>query len=397
MQDSAIAKTAVYYSLALLQGICLILLPAASFIFKTPEMNGISDQQYGLSFFPMNLTAIIAALNFRQLLKQTGPGAVFYAGIFCHAIFLILVGGMGFTIGNNGSSFFLLLTANLFLGAGFGLLTSILNVFIVDLYPERRDTFVTGLHGCLGIGAALAPLAVNFFHEKGSWVESVYWSLAVLILLFIAAHRTHASFLGRKAEKEMVAHLKDPTPLSWGAKLFILTVVFYGVTEAIIGNWSAVYLTQEKGFSSRTAFFALSFFWTFMTVGRIGATFLTLRVDARTLYRFSPFLILAGLWLITWIHAESRILTAYLVVGLGCSCFFPLTISLSTEYFDEWRETLPPLIVAGLMLGVFLGSFLIGFLRDHGLIALNQAFLIASASVALVGILAFLLTFRKPA
>jgi fucose permease len=304
---------------------------------------------------------------------------------------------MGFAIGNNGFSFFLLLAANLFLGAGFGLLTSILNVFIVDLYPERRDTFVTGLHSCLGIGAALAPLLVSFFHEKGSWVESAYWSLGVLSLILIAASRIRAPFLGEKVGREMASHLKNPSPFSWGARLFILTVVFYGIAEAIIGNWSAVYLTREKGFSLHTASFALSFFWTFLTAGRLAATFLTLKIDSRWLYRVSPAIIVASLLMIIAIRSEDRILFSYIAVGLGCSYFFPFSLSLSSRYHDEWRESLPAFVVAGLMAGVCIGSFVIGFLRERMWIDLGQAFGIAAASASLVWFLAIYLTWEKPA
>jgi fucose permease len=213
---------------------------------------------------------------------------------------------------------------------------------------------------------------------------------AVIALAALAARAGHEEEEGITAA---VTSLRPLPPVGW---LFVLTAVLYGIAESIIGNWTAVYLTQDKYFSVTTASLALSFFWTFMTVGRVGATFLTWTVDARMLYRLSPVVILAGLLYIVETRVESRILLGYMIAGLGCSYFFPLTISLSTEYLDEWREVLPPLVVAGLMLGVSIGSGLVGALRDRGVIGLDQAFGSALGSAAAAGILALILVIRKP-
>jgi len=392
-------KLTVYYLAAWLDGICIILLPASSFIFKSLTMNGITDQQYGFSFFPMNLAAILITVNFQVLLRRFGKEKIFYAGLFFHFLYGLFVISMSLALGRPALSFSFLLGANFMLGIGFGLLLSILNIYIVDLFTKKRDTFVTGLHSMVGAGAAMAPLLVSFFARHGFWSYSALFAVFAVTLITILAYMGGVTKEGGDASGPVRHRREDairkPGPLAPIAVLFIVTTVFYGVAEAILGNWTAVYLTQDKGFSIQTASLALSFFWFFMTVGRVTATFLTLVMHARFLYRLSPIVIVTGLLMIVFIRGEDRILAAYMTVGLGCSYFFPLTISLATEYFDQWREILPPLIVAGLMTGVFIGSFLVGFFRDHSLLSLSGAFLGAALSAGTAGLFALFLTRRK--
>ena len=53
---------------------------------------------------------------------------------------------------------------------------------------------------------------------------------------------------------------------------------------------------------------------------------------------------------------------------------WPLSVSLSTRFYEESREALSGLMVAAIMLGIGIGSSTVGFLRDQGWISLAQAF-----------------------
>ena len=54
----------------------------------------------------------------------------------------------------------------------------------------------------------------------------------------------------------------------------------------------------------------------------------------------------------------------FALAGLACSAFFPLTIALASERFPEHVAWVSSMLIAALMVGVGLGSFAIGPLRE---------------------------------
>ena len=140
---------------------------------------------------------------------------------------------------------------------------------------------------------------------------------------------------------------------------------------------------------------ALSIFWGCMTVGRLGTSLFAIKFNPRILYQLSPFLIIASLFLITASHSERHMPFYYVGVGLGCSPFFPLSMSLSVSYYEASREKLLSLMMAALMIGVGIGSSAIGLFREQRVIDLSQAFLLAAFSALIMGGMAIFLTCKE--
>ncbi len=390
------SKLVLFCAAALFQGLCLVLIPASSFIFKSMMTAGITDQQYGFLFLPQITAATAASVFFKNLLGRLSTEKIFYAGILCNVIHLLLL-AFSSTMANTVQNLFLILmTCNIFLGAGFGLLVGVLNLMTVEIFSENRDGVLTGLHASLGVGAALSPLFVNFFFEHNLWIWSVWVCLSYSIVIFLASLILRPAQMVIQGRPSPFSEDKPASlPMPAGAKLFLITIVVYGIAEAILGNWTTIYLSEERGFSVRTASAALSMFWLSLTAGRILASFLTIKIDARILYRISPALIAASLFAIITARAESHIVPLYILAGLGCSYFFPISISLATQYFEAWREKISTLSVAALMLGVGIGSSFIGFLKNSMVIGLNQAFMIAALCAVVIGFSAFGMTRQK--
>ncbi len=385
-------RLSIFYLASFFDGLCILLFPASSMLFKMPPY-GMTDGQYGVVFLPMIFSILVVTMTFKRIHRLLGEEKVFFASLASHAFFLGVLSLAWFLGGGSEVTFRLLLVSNFFLGIGFGLLIAVLNLLCVELFPRQRDSVVSGLHALLGLGAALSPLAVDSFSKSGRWlyVPALYASLLAGVTLLSwcgrAARETGAS-MGRDSSLPQKGAGKLPLP----AALFLAALFFYGMVEGTLGNWSGIYLTQEKGFSQTTAALSLSVFWFFMTGGRLFASFISLRMDARILYRVSPFLIILSIAGILWNREESRVLPLYVLAGAGCSYFFPLSISLSTRYFDSWRELLSSLTVAGLMLGVGFGNSLTGFLRGRGFLNLEQVFLGLIMSAAVTAFFAVFLT-----
>ncbi len=372
-----ITRLGVLYLASFLEGLSLILFPASSTLFKALPY-GITDEQYGLIFLPMITLAVAVTVGFKPLYRKWGAVRLFNAGLLSHLLFLAALGSAFAFKENPEWTFPLLAACNLFLGIGFGLLVAVMNLLCVEMFPDRRDSVLTGLHGALGLGAALSPLLVDGFYKAGSWLFSIYACGILALFCALLAFLTGASREDRLCLTDFSSGQKEPSAsaasMPPGAVLFLITLFFYGIVEATLGNWTGIYLTQDKGFSLSTASMALSVFWLFMTVGRVSATFFSLRWDARILYRISPFVIALSLTGILLNKTESSTAVLYILAGSGCSYFFPLSISFSTRAFDRWREPLSSLTVASLMLGVGAGSSLTGFFRSRGILDLHQVF-----------------------
>ncbi len=388
-------RLSIFYLASFFDGLCILLFPASSMLFKKSPYD-MTDAQYGVVFLPMIISIVTVTLVFKKIHRALGEEKVFFAALASHALFLGFLGLAWKLCGGSEVTFRLLLTSNFFLGIGFGLLIAVLNLLCVELFPKQRDSVVSGLHALLGLGAALSPLAVDYFSKSGRWlsVPALYASLlaGVMVLAWIcrAARETGLSVHDNAAVPQ-----KGGGGLPLPAVLFLVTLFFYGIVEGTLGNWSGIYLTQDKGFSQTTAALSLSVFWFFMTAGRLFASFMSLRMDARFLYRVSPFLIILSLAGILWNREESRVLPLYVLAGAGCSYFFPLSISLSTRYFDSWRELLSSLTVAGLMLGVGFGNSMAGFLRSRAIFNLEQIFVGLMLSAGITAFFAVVLTLSE--
>lgn len=388
------AKTTALYAIAFLQGICLVLLPAASVILKSPESSGLTDQQYGLLVVAMVIMAIASSALLKRSAKRFGYGLVFSVGLLGNAIYLIALLATAMTVGNHELSFLLLLFGNLFLGMGFGWSVAMLNILIVELYPDRRDSALAGLHGSLGTGSALGPLLVTFFAGQGGWHLSALLCLVAFGIVAVYAWRVGFIVPAAPGTRHVSGQPVERSagPMALGARAFLLAVILYGCVEGIIGVWTTSYLHETKGLSIPSAALALSLFWISVTAGRIGTSLLTVRFRAASLYRILPIGVAVSLALIVAARSESMILLLYVAVGLSCSAFFPLSISLSTQRYDAWRESLSSLMITALMMGIGIGSYATGYFRSQGWVTLDQAFLAGAGCAAVLALMALQLT-----
>jgi len=396
MKLNRVSRTLIFYAASFFQGFCLIIIPAASAILKSPEFGALTDRQYGLSFLPMNLSAVLITIFFNKLLQRFGRQVLLNAGLLGLGGYTAAVWGASCGV-DNSVVFVWLLCANLCLGIGFGLLISVANLAMVELYPKKRDVFLMGMHGFLGIGAALAPLSVEFFYAKDLWPLSHALYLGVWVGLALLIALTRPADYCREAAEVSSCSLDEGGVFNMprSAWFFLGAIFIYGVAESITGNWSTLYLTEQKGFSFQTAARALSTFWIFLTVGRILAAFAAMRLDVRILYRLSPIGITAALWTLLVIREEFLVVPVYAAIGFCCSYFFPLSIGLSTQYHNRFKDTLSSFGIAAIMAGVSVGTTLMGLLQDAGIVEISNTFSVAALCAALLILITLGLTRPK--
>ena len=115
--------------------------------------------------------------------------------------------------------------------------------------------------------------------------------------------------------------------------LYAAVVLLYGIVETLNGNWSTLYLTQQRGVPTQWASLALTAFWAMVTVGRVLAAVASSRVPARWIYLGLPVLLVVAFLVVSQVSTAIGGVLAFGLAGLACSAFFPLSISFGGEEF----------------------------------------------------------------
>lgn len=366
-------KLLIFYVHAVFIGICVMLIPASSFLFDGSEGYALTSEHYGMIFIPLVAAAILSSFYYDRLAAKFGHRRLFCGGFFAFFLFLASLLFSSILSPSSPLVFPALVLAYLSLGLGFGGSLPALNLLAGDVVPRFRTGIIAGLNGCIGAGAAASPWIVNHFHRTGVWHHSLFLCglgfgitlLATLILLRPEAFTVAASDPQKRLPFTRLPRL---------AYLFILTMVLYGTIETLIANWTQLFLTSGKSYAQETAAAALSLFWLSLTVGRFLVLILSIRINERTLVRTLPVLMIAGLAMIFFNESEAAILRGYIVLGLGCSCVFPVLVGILIGRFNTLGDQMAGLMVMSLMTGIGLGSILPGALEERGIITFNELF-----------------------
>jgi fucose permease len=274
-------------------------------------------------------------------------------------------------------AFALVLAGTASLGLGFGLSGAPLNGLPPLFFPHRRDTAIVALHTFLGLGLAVGPVMANSFIMTGHWVGFPL-TLAGFALV-LAALSLGLAFPGAAvAEPAPVWQCADAMPARLAMHdrgnghparspafwLFAAIAVLYAFAEGTFGNWAILYLQDVKRLPETVAAGALSVFWMAMVAGRLLTSVLVLRVRPSRIWVTLPVLMIAAFLLLPYADTPVLGIGLFALSGLACSAFFPLSIGIATQRFEGHVAWVSSILIAALMVGVGLGSWLVGLLRD---------------------------------
>ena len=141
----------------------------------------------------------------------------------------------------------------------------------------------------------------------------------------------------------------------------------------------------------QAASWALMAFWAMVTIGRLLFAALSTKVSVRTIYIVLPFLLAIAFRIVSRVRTEVGGLFAFGIAGLGCSAFFPLSISLAGDEFPALSSVMSGELIAFYQLGYGVAAFGTGPLRNLGGLSFATIFAGASALAIGMGILAILI------
>ena len=360
------------YAVALLQGLMLVSFPAVSAVL-THDL-GLSNSQYGAIFLPQVGFAVLGSLLGGALTKRVGLKALLLASLLANAASQTMLITAAFVTAE--TRFITVLGGTAMLGLGFGLGGAPLNGLPGLLFPTGRDSALVALHTLLGLGLALGPLIAAGFVETGAWTGFPQSLLVLCGILFLLLSVVAAFPVDDTVP--VASPGGNETPLRsasfWG---LVAIAVLYAFAEGTFSNWIVIYLAETRHLPMTTGTTALSAFWAALVVGRLAVSLLALRLPLQPIWRALPLLMIAAFLALPYADSAASGIGLFAAAGLACSAFFPLTIAVASQRFPAQVPWVSSMMIAALMVGVGLGSFVTGALRE--LLPLEQLYRLSVA------------------
>ena len=366
----------------------LVSFPASSAVLK--QMHGFTDAQYGAIFLPQVALAVLGAVAGGTLARRLGLQPLLWLAAAGNGLSQLALAASLWVM--PALAFPTILAGTALLGRSFGLGGAPLNSYPPRFFPQRAPAAVVALHTLLGLGLMVGPLLADGFGRAGWWIGFPLSLLGLSVLLALAAATVRLPpEVGGETERRIATN----PPLTSGAFwTFAAIAVLYAFAEGTFSNWAVIYLREAKGLPAGVAALALSVFWGAMVTGRLLVAVLVVRIAPLTIWLILPALMIAAFLLLPGASTPTLGLGLFALAGLACSAFFPLTITLASQRFPEHVAWVSSMLIAALMVGVGLGSFLIGPLREW--LSLEQLYRLSAVyPVAVVGLVLWLAGSRR--
>lgn len=357
VRDSRLLPAISIYTGAVLLGLTLVSFPASSAFLR--ERQGISDIAYGSIYLPQLVAAIAGALLGSIAMRRMSLRSMYLVALISCALSQAFL-AMSVAV-PAGSALILLMFATAFFGFGFGFGGGPLNGFVPLLFPRRANAAIVALHMSAGAGLTIGPFVIGALAAHDRWLVSPIGLACAAILLFAFAVRVDLPSPPPGGPASSIWPPPGRSQFFWVAALM---AVLYSVAEGMFSNWAVLYVAEERGLSIEVAALALTCFWGSLMIGRLLVSVLVVWVKSVVLLAVLPALIAIAFVAVSRIESVSGALLGFAFAGFACSGFFPLLVGFAAAPFPREVSWIASMLTAAMMVGVGIGSYVIGALRE---------------------------------
>jgi FHS family glucose/mannose:H+ symporter-like MFS transporter len=324
----------------------------------------LSDERAGLFFTTQFCGQLAGCLSTGVLIPIRGRG---YRLTFAIGFALIAFGVALLGLGNAHAG----LVGTAMYGYGLGLALTGGNLWVAEIFPQRRATAVSILNVTWTIGAiACGPLVmlaedlhvlakfllgVALFHALGALLIAV-WEIEPL----------------EKGADELEVGATAPRTRLIGAAAFALGGLFflYVGTESAVGGWVAAYANRVESISAVMAALTPAFFWCGLAAGRALAP-VTLRALAtrkereKILLGFGVSLAALASGGLLFAPTYRAALLCATLAGLGLACVYPILVGWLVRIYGAQARRFGSVVFATGSLGGATLPWLVGAISTH--------------------------------
>ncbi|MFG2824684.1 MFS transporter [Kitasatospora sp. NPDC048365] len=286
----------------------------------------------------------------------------------------------------------------LLFGAGYGAANVAMNSAAVDLVAQLRRPVMPSFHAGYSLGGLLGAAVGGLLAGRitATWALALAGTLGLAVTavagwaLLRAPSATPATATAAAARTAPAA---APAAAPRGARLLVvllgLTALFTAYGEGALADWATLHLTDDVHASAGLAAAGYAAFAFAMTTGRVGGTWLTVRLGQTRVMLFGGLAAGAGMLLAAFAPSVWVALGGFVLVGLGLANVFPLAIAQAGALGGpRGVATASTLGYAGMLIG----PPVIGFLADAT--SLPFALTTVAGSAVLSGLLALVVRRR---
>lgn len=274
---------------------------------------------------------VLSGLMSARLIARFGTARVTAVSVLMTAAAML---GMALS-----SSFILTLLLCIPLGLGGGAVDAALNNFVALHY---RAQHMNWLHCFWGVGATLGPAVIGLLLRlTGQWRGGYLGMAAAQCVL--AAVMFASLPLWRKAEGDadgqtesgniQPMRLREVLMLPLAGPVLISLLAYCGA-ESVMNLWCASYLVGARGIAADRAASWVSLFFLGITLGRMLAGFLSVRMRPAQLVRAGVLFAIVGIALLLS-PLDSLLPAACLLVGLGFAPVYPSMLHRTPVIFGQ--------------------------------------------------------------
>jgi MFS family permease len=335
------------------------------------ENLGLSKGELAFALMGAPIALIPSLQVAGRLLPRYGPRRFFIAFFPFQSMAVLLV-----LVAWNGAALFVAL---FFLGVGIGFLEVAINVYAGRLEKREKLTIMNRCHGFWALGLAV-----------GSAYLSVMIGMPWLGLMTLAAFAALVGIWGARHMPQLGDDETETAPpkrkiadlpralLAVAVFMFLVTL-----TEGVMADWAAVYLSERLGSPDARAGIAVTIFSTFLAGGRFIGDILKTRLGAVLQARITTTCAAFGVLLLVVPLPLWCAYVGFALVGFGVSSAYPLGVSAIAALDDQY-EASNIAIMATVAMGAFLvGPPLIGFVSEATSLPIAFACLLPGLAIAL--------------
>ena len=330
----------------------------------------LNEGTLGLLLLCLGVGSIMAMPMAGALASRFGCRRVLVAGTLMICLALPMLATV--------SSIPLLMTALFLFGAGLGTVDSTVNLQAVIVERASGNTMMSGFHGLFSLGGIVGAAGVAGLLGLGlSPLQATFVVIAIMGVALLKA-APHLLPYGSESSGPAFA-IPQGVVLFIGCLCFIVFLV-----EGAVLDWSAVFLSAERGLDEAYAGLGYAAFALTMTAGRLTGDAIVRRLGATRVIVVGGALASAGIFLATLSPAWEMALLGYALVGAGCSNIVPvLYTAVGKQNVMPEHIAVPAITTLGYA-GILAGPAVIGFIA-HGS-SLATAFLLMGALLAAVAV-----------
>jgi len=229
------------------------------------------------------------------------------------------------------------------------------NTLLVWVHRRGVGPFMNGMHFFFGVGALIAPIVVAQAIGLTGDIAWACWALALLMVVPPVWVLRQPSPTGEHAAAEAQASDRPSYPL-----LFLMAAFFFTFVgaELSFGGWISTYTLGQGLGNEKIAAYAAAAFGGAMTLGRLVAVPVSLRVGPRTILFVDLVGCLASVaGILAWPSSVAALWAGTIGMGFFMASMFPTGIN-----FAERRMAITGSITSWFLVGGSLGNMTIPLL-----------------------------------